>query len=362
MNILVITKALDIGGAQKMISFMVNSISLDKNDVYLAIEENKILYHIPESVNKIIITIKDWKIFNRFRRLLLIVKIIHNHLKKKNIDIVVGFGPYYALIAFLSSRCLKTKVLAAERRSPSYLHGYLKVISKFVFPRCDMAVFQLEKARDFYNKIDINHTCIIPNPYITQTSIISVSAAKRKKIVVMAAARLEYEKGFDLGLKAFSIIKDKYPEYNLHIFGDGEIEDLYSKIINDNNLTNRVIFRGISKDIIAEIYDAKVFVLPSRSEGIPNILMEALGVGLPSVATDCEPGGPRLLIGSNNERGILVPKEDYLEIAKAIQIILDDNKYADELSQRAQSVREIFSSNLIKDKWIGCFEELMKND
>jgi glycosyltransferase involved in cell wall biosynthesis len=94
---------------------------------------------------------------------------------------------------------------------------------------------------------------------------------------------------------------------------------------------------------------ARVFALPSRFEGFPNALLEALACGVPSVAADC-PTGPRELLG-DDAHGLLVPTEDAESLAAAIVRLLSDTELASRLSATGSAVAEKYCVETITDQW-----------
>ena len=220
-----------------------------------------------------------------------------------------------------------------------------------------MIVFQLELARRFYKNIQDEKTCIIPNPYLGDPVKRLDLTNHREKTIVLAAARLEYEKGFDVGIKAMKRVIQKHKDYRLLIYGKGDFNKMYGPLINEMNLSKYIEYKGLSDHIIDEIKDCSVFVLPSRSEGIPNMLLEALGAGIPCVAANCPPGGPEILL--QNDRGILVPVDDYVSLGDAICKLLDNEYLANAYALKGQEVVDIFSSKKISEKWQECFENVI---
>ena len=100
----------------------------------------------------------------------------------------------------------------------------------------------------------------------------------------------------------------------------------------------QVSLPGDCRDIAERIQDARIFVLSSDFEGMPNAVAEAFALGIPVVSTDCPSGGARMLTG-RDERGLLVPVRDAQKMAEAILRILDDK----ELEERLRTAAYAFS-------------------
>jgi glycosyltransferase involved in cell wall biosynthesis len=174
----------------------------------------------------------------------------------------------------------------------------------------------------------------------------------------MAAARLEQEKGFDIGIKAMKKIIEKYPDYKLRIYGDGDFEKLYGQLIDDLKIRPYIEYMGLSSHIIEDIHDVMVFLLPSRSEGIPNMLLESMAAGIPCVAADCPPGGPRMLL-ENDKNGLLVPVENVDATADAVCELIGNTELRNSVAENATKVTERFKPEKIEEMWRQCFITIM---
>lgn len=346
------------GGAQKMMSFVINCVANRYKKVYLLLEDDSsISYDLPTNSTVIRICNKPVNngFFNKAIGILRKIKSLKSIVKKEKIDLVCSFGCYYSFLATLSVNKKKTTLIGSERRSPQDLGFVWKKLSNIAYKKCDLVVFQLEEARNFYGYRIRNKSTIIPNPFLGSEQIIHKPTSD--KTVTIAAARLEYVKGFDVAIKALPKVLEKVPDTVLRIYGGGDFEGKYGKLIDSLSLRKSIIYEGFSNSIVEDISKSSLFVLPSRFEGIPNMLLEALAAGMPCIASDCRPGGPRLLIG-NNERGLLFENENSDELAECIIRVLKDDNLSLKLSKEAIKVRKLFSPSIIKQKWITCFAEV----
>lgn len=144
------------------------------------------------------------------------------------------------------------------------------------------------------------------------------------KLFMISTGSLIRRKGYDILIKALSIINCKLGDWNLKIIGDGPEKDKLIQLINENHLNNNIelIGRKNKQEIITLLHESNLFVFPSRMENFSVAVLEALSAGLPIVATDC--GGIKECIDENN--GILVPVEDVGALANAILIMYKDLK------------------------------------
>ncbi|MGJ1194485.1 glycosyltransferase family 4 protein [Sphingobacterium siyangense] len=227
---------------------------------------------------------------------------------------LLAFCAYYACRGQTNVR-----IISCEHFSFHVAGKFSKYLRKLFYQHIVVVVLtegdRLQIANLFNPKITVcipNASPFLPEPY---------SGYGSKKI--LAIGRLTYQKGFDLLIDAFMLISPKYPEWTLNIIGDdyGDKSKLIQKISN-YNISNVRLLSSTSN--IEEVYKTSEFyVMSSRFEGLPMVLLEAMSFGLPLVSFDC-PTGPREVIDNTN--GILVEDGNISELALAMErMIVDDN-------------------------------------
>src|SRR5262249_97138 len=148
---------------------------------------------------------------------------------------------------------------------------------------------------------------------------------------LLAAGRLVPQKGFDILIRAFATVASDCDSLTLAIAGEGPQEGSLRDLVIELRLERRVLFLGQVQKLRALMPPADPFLLSSRYEGFPNVLLEALGSGVPVVATDC-PGGPREVL-RDGEFGLLVRCGDVAELADAVRRVATDSHLRKRLSE-----------------------------
>ncbi len=146
-----------------------------------------------------------------------------------------------------------------------------------------------------------------------------------------------------------------YPEYKLRIFGEGECWQELIDHSKEKDLTGSVIFEGFDSNLHERIRSSKMFVSTSDFEGLSNSMLEAMAIGLPTICTDCDGGGARMMI-QDHENGLLVPKGDVNAVYHAMKEIIENPDLAKKLSEEAYKIREELSAEKIVKKWMEVIE------
>lgn len=343
IKILMIIPGMRSGGAERVMATLCNELSR-KNQVRLvALKSADSDYELSTLVDFVGGNVKKQNIFDS-------VKIVSEQYSTWSPDVAVSFMTKANIVALLAKKhsTYKLPVIIAERANPYYAASYLKIFRKFLYPYADGAIFQTEQAKSYYNNILKCESAVLRNPLNSNFSVDTFPQKRRKAIV--SVGRLSKEKNQKLLIESFSKIAHKFPEYIVEIYGEGPLKSELQRLIDVKHLNSQVQLMGRKKDIQKYIRDAEMFVLPSNSEGMPNSLLEAMALGLPSIATDCPIGGPAFII-DNKINGILVPMNDVDVLSANIENLINDNKLLTTLSKEARKVTTDFSSTVVCSQW-----------
>lgn len=364
-KILLFTRGLGIGGAQKNLLFLANTLALNEFDVHLvSITNQKVTMDIDDKIDLIFLNY-DWTDFKKMRflnRRLLELKIIlsmRKAIREINPDLVIAFVEDIINYTFMAKKFLKCKTIVSERDNPYIFSKRQKNRSARNYKRANHIVFQTQKARDFYKSISDSKVSIIPNPaFSRQGTSVVYKGIRLKKFV--SAGRFERIKGFDDLIRAFRIFVDKHKDFKLHIYGEGSEENNLNNLIQSLNLNDSVVLLKSKNNIFTDEKDAYGFILPSHSEGIPNVIIESMLVGLPVIASDCEPGGPRILL-SNGDRGLLFEVGNFVELSEKMEELWLNKELHEKFINKSHEVLIEYNPELIKDMWLRTVRKVLGN-
>jgi glycosyltransferase involved in cell wall biosynthesis len=173
---------------------------------------------------------------------------------------------------------------------------------------------------------------------------------------VLAAGRLTPQKGFDRLIPAFAHVVDRHPEWQLRICGRGRQRPMLKALIASHALERNVTLAGAVSRLDTEMERASMFVLSSRFEGFPMVLLEAMSKGLPVVSFDC-PTGPREVV-EDGVNGLLVPPGDVLGLAAAMLQMVDQEQLRRDFGEHALVTASRFAPAQIGRRWQELLGEL----
>lgn len=196
----------------------------------------------------------------------------------------------------------------------------------------------------------------IPNPSPYRSLVHGNSYSERAR-TVLAAGHLIQRKGFDLLLRAWSLIPvDIRSGWRLRIVGSGEEKQALRDLARRLDVARSVDFPGREREMAREYASAGLFVLSSRAEGFGMVLLEAMAFGLPAVSFDCDNGPSEIIV--DHHTGLLVPPEDVDALAKAINRMLTDVNFRLYCARNARKRANDFETSPIVERWLAVFSAL----
>lgn len=217
-------------------------------------------------------------------------------------------------------------------RCDNYLYTYNDIQRRIIlktYPNADIIIAQTEEMKqELIDEIHISEDKVVAlqNPVDTETINKKIQTGKNPysaddKVRYVASGRFAHQKGFDLLVEAFAIVKKQRPETELYIVGrnDGGCEDYYNEVkqlIEKHGLQDSVKCVGFQNNPYVYIKYADCFVLSSRWEGLPNVMIESLYLGTPVAAFKCIPVIGRIV--TDGADGYLAEKENVESLAKAM--------------------------------------------
>ncbi|HCE4629681.1 TPA: glycosyltransferase family 4 protein [Vibrio parahaemolyticus] len=337
------------GGTERVASLIANSLIDFGLDVkFISLDGTNEPYF---SLNAPIIPLAIDKGVNRH---LSIIQSVRRVVKSEGFDVFIDVDTMLSFYSVPSLVGLNVKHISWEHFN-FYVNFNLltRRISRYIAALfCDHIVTLTKKDEGYWKKNTLGKAKIstIPNPLqqVPLGDTYNKTPSLEHK-TILAVGRLTYQKGFDLLLKAWSLV-DKQG-WSLKIVGDGEDRASLVKLSDELNLNSSVRFLPATKNIDVEYRSASFFCLSSRFEGFGMVILEALGHGLPVASFDCDAGPSDMIIEDRN--GKLVPCESIEELASVLTTFLNmSNDEYDYFSKNAQEKSRDFYIDKIRESWL----------
>ena len=368
MNILLMVSSMGAGGAERVAANLSNGWVARGYTVKLLVTYSKrgsCVYTLDPRIDLTYLSDEvrsnNSKTLVKIFRLLALRKII----KRQNPTVVVSFLTNVNVAAIIASFGLSVPIVVAERSHPPQvsLARSLTWLRKLTYPFASQIVMLTGLgAKWIYENIVSTRTVVIPNPILfplpdNTPNLNPVDYFSNDRKVLMAVGRLAPEKQVDHLIRAFSIVANKQPDWDLALVGEGPLFVDLQTLVQTLHLGNRIKFIGRAGNLGAWYTRADIYVLCSRFEGFPNTLAEAMVYGCAVVSYDCDTG-PKDIVNPGID-GILVPPGDEKMLAKEIlDLMSNDNQRTRFSAAAAESVQLRFALPKILDQWDSVFKEL----
>ncbi|MDU8886141.1 glycosyltransferase family 4 protein [Yeosuana sp. MJ-SS3] len=357
-KIVFIIPSLTSGGAERVVSILANML-LEFYDVkIILLYKNKPFYFLDKGIS-----IKFCK--RTYSRKSNFFKSIINHVYMikqvfrftKGQDIIIGFTTTCNVYAIIASKLIKIPSIISERINPNYSveNKFWNTIRKKIYPKSDMVILQTGSVKDFYKRfINENKLTVIPNPIDPELQN-RINVNQIKENIILTVGRFTKQKNHEILINAFANIP--HNNWKLLIIGDGEEKQAYKKLIRDLNKEEYIFLVERTTDIHTEYNRAKIFALTSDYEGFPNVLIEAMSFGIPSISSDC-PTGPSDII-EHNKNGLLFPVNDQKALETQLIELMNNEELRIILSKNAvNSVSRLNADNIVS-QWRTIINKLL---
>ena len=295
---------------------------------------------------------------------------LYKLLKCDDYDSIICFqaGGLVSLVKKISGT--NTKIIIREVTSPKNLlklqHSKLRAktllfIKKILYSYADMIVANsragIEEIKELTKKPKfktIENICEFENDKIKKVNNFHKLFSNNKKTLI-AVSRLNKVKRVDILINSLSVVNQMH-DAQLIIIGEGPEKQILKNLVKKLNLQENVHFLGFRDDVVQWMINADIFVTASQVEGSPNSLIEAICLGLPSIATDC-PTGPKEIL-NNGELGILIPMDSEKHMIDAIKLLIEDENLRMKFVNLSESAKSRYSSDRIVNLYLDAINSM----
>jgi len=336
---IIIDNAYSYGGTENICSYMVKSLSPLFNVDVISLKGQGETFYPFTNVNKLI-SFSDKK-----KPLLHAVKFIKANKYTHVFVISMGrLSVFFSILMCMYHINKVSKVYACEHVAFNSFSRLIKFLKIKTLKYYDNIIVLTESDRVNLKANGLN-SIVISNP-------IDYKFFSKNKLNknILAVGRLTYQKGFDLMIEIWKKFIILHPEWKLNILGDGDLKEALQQKINSYGLEGSVTLHGRVKNVDEFYKENDLFLMTSRYEGLPLVLLEAKSWSLPCIAYDC-PTGPKEII-SDNKDGFLIPFSNSEEFLIKLELLADNPDLIFKMSDATKFTHIQFSSEQISKKWI----------
>lgn len=355
MKLLALIHSLDGGGAERVMAGLATRLAARGHDVTLVTldDGSRDRHSVGEAVHRRYLDVMRespnaiaaaWNLRRR-------VHSIADAITEVRPDAVLSFCDATNIVGVMAARRTGVPIVISERSDPAMqrLGRAYEFLRRRTYPRASAIVAQSEGVANFLRRIVRDKTAVSVIPSAADVPPLmsdrTIAIANRR---IIAVGRLEHEKGFDRLIEAFASISHDHPDWSLRIIGEGSRRESLQTQIAALGLSGRVTLAGWVRPVWAELAAGTMFVLPSRYEGFPSALMEAMATGVPSVAVDC-PGGVRSIVDDGADS--LLVDNSIEAIAAGIHRMIDNEGVRETMGQRGRLIVDRFGWDAMTDAY-----------
>jgi glycosyltransferase involved in cell wall biosynthesis len=223
-----------------------------------------------------------------------------------------------------------------------------------LYPRLDALVVLTEGDRRSYAELLDGRvrTVLMPN----SVRDMGTGRADLEARTAITAGRFTRQKGYDLLIPAWARVAERHPDWRLRIFGSGDERAALEAMIDEHGVGGVVTLEPPARDLGAEMEQASIYVLSSRNEGLPLVLLEAMSKGMAVVSYDC-PTGPADVV-DHRHNGLLVPPLDVDALSAGILELIEDGELRRRSAAGALETARSYRMDVVGPRWDALLREL----
>ncbi len=351
MKILLVISSLSSGGAERVMSDMANYWTEKGHAVALVTLNSWVddFYKLNESVSRLNFDClrPSSGLLNKVKFNVVRILRLRKLIKRTDPDVILSFMDITNVTTLISSLGLNKKVIVSERIDPGanpLLNDFWAFMRKVLYRKAFKVIAQTHSAAIWLNNNCNVKSVVIPNPIRPL-----VKQDVERRMVVVSIGRLDNQKGYDFLIRSFGEVVKNETDWILDIYGDGPEKKNLEGLIKSLRLESKVFLKGLTDNVEKVLSEAGLFVLSSRFEGFPNVLLEAMSLGCPVITTNCNSGPSDIVI--NKKNGYLINVDDIIEMSEVLSMLIDNDIERARIGRSALLANDMYSQAKIMKIW-----------
>lgn len=281
---------------------------------------------------------------------------LRKKFKESKIRLLVAFN--YGPAAIRAAVNTNTNVIVSERSNfdnPLENEGKFSMRKRWYPLASAITSNSRTTVSDVKELIKSDNVYFTPNPYLLPYKESQLSFSQKPKIILVVG-RFTYRKAYDVLFNALGKIKDQLGDWKVNIVGDGPLESDIKQLAKELGIESKLNYLGTTNNVDIHFENAGMFILPSRFEGVPNAMLDAMKFGLPMIIS-AVPGSLEYVVDEKN--GLVFPIGDAESLSAQIVRLINDDDLREKLGKAAfKSACETAQSNNVKP-WEDVFKKVL---
>ena len=297
---------------------------------------------------------------------------LHNRFRERLKNVLDDFLPDVVVVAIPSAEDFVWDLIKVTQNAKVIIESHIafeyfligksftdRLLYVFTPPlkairKADMLIALTDYDASCWRQQDVSNVHVVPNPVTYYADGINNKEKERGRII--AVGRLARQKRFDRLIEAFSLISDKYPEWYIDLYGEGEMRGTLKNLIKTKGLAGRINILNFVQDIYTEYMKSQFLVLSSDYEGFGLVITEAMACGVPVVSTDC-PFGPSDII-DDGKTGLLA-KMEVEDLAQKMEWMISHEMERRMMGEDAYKNAAQYRKEVVMPRWEKLYKSLM---
>lgn len=355
MNIVFLVHDIHFGGGGERVTINLANIfeekGCDVKIVSLSQQKASNIYSINKRIQIVYLGLNSVTGSNAINKISSILKVNTYFHKNKDKSIVLGIGNYPSLLLCLLPKRKNIKTVGCQHLAYTGIKGIWAILRRFLFSRLDRIVSLTIHDLSKYQKLNKN-SVVIPNSISLYPKYPALLTNKR----ILFIGRMVHEKGYDILTGVLKKISERFPDWDFRIIGEGPLKNSIVEKIELDGLKEKISLISSTKLIIDEYLNASIYLMTSRTEGLPMVLLEAQACGLPIVSFNCETGPSEII--NNGIDGYLIANYNIDEMCEKLSLLCLSFDKRIVFGQNARKNVEKFFPDQIFKKWEELFNSL----
>ena len=361
MTVHLIISSMKGGGAQRVLALIANNLveKLNFNISIITLLDPICEFELSPKINFINLCGYNYVPSHTLRSILRLSKL---YSKKENKpDLIISFITLTNLITIVVAKMFSIKIMVQEHNSHHRNMRGRKITSlitkQFVYKYADLLTVLTSYDIEYYKKHGIN-VKVLPNP-CSYAPITNNNHSRDKVVLAVGNLNRYHHKGFDNLIHFMAPILKSNSDWKLKIAGGGDEGLTYlKKIAKEQNISSeQIIFTGFVKNISEHMFNSSIFILPSRFEGLPMVLLEAMSQGTSCIAYDCVTGPSDII--QHNRNGLLIEDQNHKKMQIQLKKLMKDSDLRLRLTQEGIKSLERFHIDNVSKEYLCLIEEVL---